>query len=212
MTKSVFQINRAIVDILLKEEKRQGGTPLVEPIEILRWELLDGEDLDVDFYEPERGDVTNITNTTVENEVLLEHGLDPSLLVVSFKHGRRDELVAKMYNALEDEIEEEDNSKSIHIVQLMYTSPTGYSEDRNNVVAAFTSEDRARLFVEWAERQRKDIFKAYHRLKEEVDISKLDKKLGVHSLIRMILPTDGYGTDNYHFQYDDEYDLDPVFG
>lgn len=41
---------------------------------------------------------------------------------------------------------------SVHTVQLVYSSPMGYQENHTTTVAAFSSEDRARLFVEWANR------------------------------------------------------------
>lgn len=107
---------------------------------------------------------------------------------------------------------EEASSESVHIVQLMYTSPSGYSEDRNNPVAAFSTEERARLFVEWAERQRDDIFTAYHRLSSEgFTRAAILERIQVPEAIKMSLPESDYGTDHYHFQYDDEYDLDPEF-
>lgn len=46
-------------------------------------------------------------------------------------------------------------SSTVHTVQLVYTSPHGYHEDRFYTVAAFTSEEQARLFVKWAEQHRK---------------------------------------------------------
>lgn len=97
-------------------------------------------------------------------------------------------------------------SSSVHTVQLVYTSPNGYSEDRFYTVAAFTSEEKARLFVEWAEQHRTRILaEARDRPFEEWD------EITVPPSVRRCLPLNDYNSDDYHFQYDDEFDLDPEF-
>lgn len=110
-----------------------------------------------------------------------------------------------------DQLEAEQPT-AVHTVQLVYTSPTGYSEDRYNVVAAFSSEERARLFVSWANRESKNIGDAYLKLIKSMDPTAALKKLRIPHPLNQIFPEDDWGARRHHFQYDDEYDMDPMFG
>lgn len=96
-------------------------------------------------------------------------------------------------------------NNTVHTVQLVYTSPHGYHEDRSYTVAAFTSEEQARLFVKWAEQHRKRIL-AETKGRPFVEWGKID----VPDIVKC-LPLNDYGTNDYHFEYDDEFDLDPLF-
>jgi hypothetical protein len=103
-------------------------------------------------------------------------------------------------------------SDSVHMVQLVYTSPTGYSEDRYDTVAGFTSEDRARLFVEWANREMTRINALYRNLRKCTTHERALSEITLPTALGYMFPEDGLGTDAYHFQYEDEFDLDPMFG
>lgn len=103
------------------------------------------------------------------------------------------------------------DTSAIHTVVLVYTSPNGYHEDRDNIVAAFTTEDRAQLFIEWANRELERINKRYRDLRASTTYELAVKETLIPAALSMF-PQDGLGTDNYHFQYGDEVDVDPMFG
>ena len=104
--------------------------------------------------------------------------------------------------------------ETIHTVILVYNSPycAGGDEDNSETVATFSTKEAALEFVEWAEGHRK-------RIKEEIlklppqSWSNLDisDKLNVPEIIRMTLPTSDYHTDNYYYQYDSEFEIDPIY-
>lgn len=57
---------------------------------------------------------------------------------------------------------------------------------RGAVAKRILEEAKGRPFVEWGQ-------------------------IEVPYIVKCCLPSNDYGTDNYHFQYDDEFDLDPTF-
>jgi len=98
---------------------------------------------------------------------------------------------------------------TIHTVELVYTSPycAGGGEDQYYTAAVFTTKERAVAFVEWAEKERKRIMEEAKRL----PFARW-KEIEVPDVLRTLLPSHNYDSDCYHFQYDDEFDLDPEFG
>ena len=99
-------------------------------------------------------------------------------------------------------------SCTIHTVQLMYSSPycAHGDEDHYHTVAAFTTEQLALAFVEWAEEERERIKKEAKELPYE-----RWKEIEVPEVLKLHFPFNDYDSEYYHFQYDDEFDLDPEF-
>jgi hypothetical protein len=103
-------------------------------------------------------------------------------------------------------------SGSVHTVRLVYTAPTGYQDDRFDTIVVFTTEDRARLFVEWANREMKRINALYRNLRKCMTHERALSEITLPTALGYMFPEDGFGTDAYHFQYEDEFALDPMFG
>lgn len=111
---------------------------------------------------------------------------------------------------------------AVHIVQLVYTSPSDFYADAICTnVAVFTSEDRARLFIEWAGGELERIRKAMLELKAQrtkdgrkplIDEEAIVEALNVPMIIAQDIPTCHYTTEAHHFEYAEEFDLDPMFG
>lgn len=52
----------------------------------------------------------------------------------------------------------------------------------------------------------------YRNLRESMPHAKALEQFVLPTALNYMFPEDGLGTDSYYFQYDEELDLDPMFG